>query len=178
MLKYISAPEGTESAGFLASVEWGTMLYSLFIFILLFLLLRKFAFGPLMKVMEERQEKISADIATAEENRLEAQRLLSEQEAALEAARADAKQILDNARATSEKQAEQIIQTAKQEIEQSKKVARAEIEREKEQAVEALRAQVGSLSVMLATKVIEKELDAQQQEKLIENYLKEVGNKQ
>ncbi|WP_307394710.1 F0F1 ATP synthase subunit B [Bacillus horti] len=154
------------------------MLYSLFIFILLFLLLRKFAFGPLMKVMEERQEKISADIATAEENRLEAQRLLSEQEAALEAARADAKQILDNARATSEKQAEQIIQTAKQEIEQSKKVARAEIEREKEQAVEALRAQVGSLSVMLATKVIEKELDAQQQEKLIENYLKEVGNKQ
>lgn len=177
MLEYFSAPDDGGSAGLLSSIEWGTMLFSLFIFMILFLLLRKFAFGPLMKVMEERQEKIADDIATAEKNRLDAQRLISEQEAALAAARADAQKVLENSRVTSEKQAEQIIQAAKQEVEQFKKVARAEIEREKEQAIEALRAQVGSLSVMLATKVIEKELDAKQQEKLIADYLKEVGSK-
>lgn len=177
MLEYFSAPEAGESASLFSKVEWGTMLFSLLIFMILFLLLRKFAFGPLMRVMEERQEKIADDIATAEKNRVEAQRLMSEQEAALAAARADAQKVLENSRVTSEKQAEQIIQTAKQEAEQFKKVARAEIEREKEQAIEALRAQVGSLSVMLATKVIEKEIDAKQQEKLIADYLKEVGSK-
>lgn len=47
--------------------------------------------------------------------------------------------------------------------------------KEKEQAVSALREQVASLSVMIASKVIEKELDEQAQEKLIQDYLKEVG---
>ncbi len=159
------------------NVEWGTMLYSLFIFIVLFLLLRKFAFGPLMRMMEERQEKIADDIATAEKGRLESQRIMKEQEEALNQAKKDAQQILDNARVTSEKQADNIISAAHEETEKMKKVARAEIEREKEQALEALRAQVGSLSVMLATKVIEKELDEKQQEKLIADYLKEVGTK-
>ena len=96
----------------------------------------------------------------------------------LEQARKDASQILENARVTSEKQAAEIIETAKQEAEQFKNVARAEMNREKEQAVEALRKEVGQLSVLLASKIIEKEIDAKQQEELLQNYLKEVGNKQ
>jgi F-type H+-transporting ATPase subunit b len=162
----------------LKSVHWGTMLYSLFIFIILFLLLRRYAFGYLMRMMQERQDKIAEDIATAEKSRLEAQQLMKEQEAALNEARQDAQKVLENARQTSEKQAEKIISDARAEVEQFKKVARAEIEREKEQAIEALRAQVGTLSVMLATKVIEKELDEEQQQKLISDYLAEVGKKQ
>lgn len=176
MLEFISAP-AEEGAGLIGSVEWGTMFFSLFIFMILLLLLRKYAFGPLMGVMEERQTQIANDIATAEQNRLEAQKLIAEQQAALEKARKDAQQVLDNARVTSEKQAAEIQRQAREEAEQFKKVARDEITREKEQAVEALRSQVGALSVLLATKVIEKELDQKQQEKLIADYLKEVGNK-
>ncbi|CAM5361852.1 ATP synthase F0F1 subunit B [Bacillus safensis FO-36b] [Bacillus safensis subsp. safensis] len=56
-----------------------------------------------------------------------------------------------------------------------KKSARTEIVKEKEQAVAALREQVASLSVLIASKVIEKELDEQAQEKLIQEYLKEAG---
>nr|WP_081791874.1 F0F1 ATP synthase subunit B [Caldalkalibacillus mannanilyticus] len=153
------------------------MFFSLFIFMILLLLLRKYAFGPLMGVMEERQTQIANDIATAEQNRLEAQKLIAEQQTALEKARKDAQQVLDNARVTSEKQAAEIQRQAREDAEQFKKVARDEITREKEQAVEALRTQVGALSVLLATKVIEKELDQKQQEKLIADYLKEVGNK-
>lgn len=162
----------------LHSVQWGTMLFSLFIFIILFLLLRKYAFGHLMRVMQERQDKIAEDISTAEKSRLEAQRFMKEQEAALNEARQDAQKIIENARQTSEKQADKILSEARAEAEHFKKVARAEIEREKEQAIEALRAQVGSLSVMLATKVIEKELDEKQQQTLINDYLAEVGKRQ
>jgi F-type H+-transporting ATPase subunit b len=149
--------------------------YSLLVFIVLFLLLRKFAFGHVMRLMVERQNRIEADIKKAENNRIEAEKLFADQQAALEQARKDAQKILDNARVTSEKQAAEIMELARQEGEQFKKVARAEMEREKEKAVEALRTQVGQLSVLLATKVIEKELDAAQQEKLIADYLKEVG---
>ncbi|MFE9522426.1 F0F1 ATP synthase subunit B, partial [Bacillus velezensis] len=61
------------------------------------------------------------------------------------------------------------------ESERLKEAARTEIVKEKEQAVSALREQVASLSVLIASKVIEKELDEQAQEQLIQDYLKEVG---
>jgi F-type H+-transporting ATPase subunit b len=159
------------------TVQWGTALFTLATFIILLLLLKKYALKPLMGIMIARQEQIANDIATTEKNRLDAQALISEQLQALEVARKDATKIIENARATSEKQAEEIINTTKAEVEQFKKVARAELNRETEQAIEALRAQVGTLSVMLATKVIEKELDEKQQEKLVADYLKEVGTK-
>jgi F-type H+-transporting ATPase subunit b len=160
----------------LKAIQWGTVVYQLAIFVVLLMLLRKYALKPLLGILVDRQEKIANDIALAEKNRLEAQEFLKEQQKALEAARKDATKIIENARATSDKQADEIIRTTKAEIDQFKKVARDEINREKEQAVEALREQVGALSVMLASKVIEKELDAAQQEKLVKDYLNQVGN--
>lgn len=156
-------------------VEWGTALYQLFIFIVLFLLLRKYALGPIMGVMNARSEKIANDISAAEKNRQEALKLMEEQKAELKAARQDAQKVLETARVSAEKQAEDIVAKAKEEAEQFKKNAQTDIAREKEQAMAALREQVGALSVMLATKIIEKELDGQQQEKLVSDFLKEVG---
>lgn len=156
-------------------VQWGTALYQLVVFIVLFLLLRKYALGPLMGIMEARQRKISSDIAAAEKNRDEALKLIEEQKAELKAARQDAAKIMENARLTAEKQAEDIVSKAKEEAEQFKKNAQMDINREKEQAMSALREQVGALSVMLATKIIEKELDNNHQEKLVSDFLKEVG---
>lgn len=160
----------------LESVQWLTMLYSLIVFIVLFYLLSKYAFGPLMKVMEDRADKIEQDISNAQQQREKAQELLAKQEALLAEARQDAQKVIENARSTAEKQSESIIQTAKEETEQFKTVARKELEREKEKAIEALRAEVGHISVLLAEKVIEKEIDAAQQQKLVDEYLKEVGS--
>jgi F-type H+-transporting ATPase subunit b len=157
------------------SIQWGTALYMLFVFGILLILLRKYAVGPLLGVMEERQQKIANDVATAEKNRRDAEGLIAEQKAALEAAKKDATQVLENARVTSEKSASELIKAAKDEAENIKRLARDEITREKEQAVAALRKEVGALSVMLAKKVIEKEIDEKQQEKLVADYLKEVG---
>ncbi|WP_272865272.1 F0F1 ATP synthase subunit B [Mycobacteroides abscessus] len=156
-------------------VEWGTALYQLFIFIVLFMLLRKYALGPIMGVMNARSEKIANDIAAAEKNRQEALKLIEEQKAQLQAARQDAQKVLETARVSAQKQADDIVSKAKEEAEQFKKTAQTDIAREKEQAMAALREQVGALSVMLATKIIEKELDGQQQEKLVSDFLKEVG---
>ncbi|MEW9671196.1 F0F1 ATP synthase subunit B [Ammoniphilus sp. 3BR4] len=156
-------------------IQWGTALYQLVLFGVLFLLLRKYALGPLMGVMEARQQKISNDIATAEKNRADAMRLLEDQKAELNAARKDAAKIIETARVTADKQAEELLAKAKAEADAFKKAAQTDIAREKEQAMAALREQVGALSVMLATKIIEKELDNTQQEKLVSDFLKEVG---
>ncbi|MBP1934029.1 F-type H+-transporting ATPase subunit b [Ammoniphilus resinae] len=156
-------------------IEWGTALYQLFIFIVLYILLRKYAFGPIMGIMEARQKKIESDIQTAEKNREDAIKLLEDQKTELSNARKDAQKIIETARLTAEKQADDLLARAKDEAEQFKKSAQTEITREKEQAMAALREQVGMLSVMIATKIIEKELDDKQQEKLVEDFLKEVG---
>lgn len=161
----------------LGDIRWGDTLFSLGAFIILFLVLRRYAFGPLMGIMEERAKNIEADLEQAKENRQEAEQLLATQRQELDIARKDADKIIDNARATSEKQAASIMQTARQEVEQIKTVARKELEREKEQAIEALRAEFGQISVLLAEKVMKKEIDDKQQEKLVNDYLKEVGNK-
>lgn len=157
------------------NIQWGTALYQLAMFLLLLLLLRKYALRPLLGVMEARQNKIASDIANAEKNREEALKLLEQQKEELAAARQDATKIIENARASAEKQAEDIVAKAMAEAEQFKRNAQTEIAREKEQAMAALRDQVGALSVMLATKIIEKELDQNQQEKLVSDFLKEVG---
>ena len=157
------------------AVEWGTALYQLVLFFVLLALLRKFALAPLLGVMEARQNKIANDIASAEKNREEAIKLIEEQKAQLQAARTDATKIIENARLSAEKQAEDIVAKAMAEAEQFKKNAQTEITREKEQAMASVRDQVAALSVMLATKIIEKELDNNQQEKLVSDFLKEVG---
>lgn len=158
-----------------ANVAWGDALYTLFTFVILLLLLKKFAWGPIMDMMKKREEHIANEIDTAEKNRKEAEKYLEDQKAAIQKARQEAQEIVEGARKLSEKQGEEIIAKAKADAERVKESALAEIQREKEQAVAELREQVASLSVLIATKVIEKELDEASQEKLIQDYLKEVG---
>ncbi|MDA3129963.1 F0F1 ATP synthase subunit B [Aliibacillus thermotolerans] len=146
-------------------------------FIILLLLLRKFAWGPIMNMMKEREEHIANEIDTAEKNRKEAEQYLEQQKEEINRAREEAQQIIETARKTSEVQGEEILSSARAEAERVKANALAEIEREKDLAVQELREQVGTLSVMIATKIIEKELDEKEQEKLIEEYVKEAGER-
>ena len=157
------------------SVNWGDALYQLFIFFILLALLRKWAWGPIVKMMKDREEYIANEIDTAEKNRKDAEKYLEEQREEIKKAREEAQSIVENAKKISEAQGADIVSAARSEAERVKNSALAEIQREKEQAVIALREQVASLSVLIATKVIEKELDEKEQEKLISAYLKEVG---
>jgi len=84
--------------------------------------------------------------------------------------------MMENARKSAEDKKEEIIAAAREESERLKAAAKQEIEQQKDQAVAALREQVASLSVLIASKVIEKELSEQDQEKLIHEYIQEVGD--
>lgn len=156
-------------------INWGSIAYQLFAFIVLLVLLSKFALKPLMGVMEKREQMINDQIDQADKDRKDAQEYLEQQRLAVEKAREEAQEIVQKAKKLSEQQGQEIVEAARAEGERLKEAALAEIQREKEQAVASLREQVAALSVLIATKVIEKELDEKEQEKLIAEYLKEVG---
>ncbi|AZV49757.1 ATP synthase F0 subunit B [Bacillus halotolerans] len=157
------------------SFNGGDILFQLLAMLILLALLKKYALGPLLNIMKQREDHIAGEITSAEEKNKEAQQLIDEQRAMLKEARQESQTLIENAKKLGENQKEEIIQAARAESERLKEAARTEIVKEKEQAVSALREQVASLSVMIASKVIEKELDEQAQEKLIQDYLKEVG---
>jgi F-type H+-transporting ATPase subunit b len=156
-------------------VNLGDIIFQLVVFIILLALLRKFAFGPIMNMMKQREQHIANEIDTAEQNHQEAKKLAEEQRELLKKSRTEAAELIENARKLGEEQKDGIIQAAREEANRLKEAAKQEIVQEKEQAVTALREQVASLSVLVASKVIEKELSLEDQEKLINEYIQEVG---
>ncbi|MBM4761533.1 F0F1 ATP synthase subunit B [Bacillus sp. B15-48] len=153
----------------------GDILFQLAMFLILMALLRKFAWGPLMGVMQKREDHIAGEIDSAEKSRTEAEKYLEEQRALLKQSRQEAQSLIENAKKQADIQREEILVLARTESDRLKESAKLEIEQQKEQAVAAIREQVATLSVMIASKVIEKELNATEQEKLINDYLKEAG---
>lgn len=160
------------------SFHIGDMFATLFFFALLLVLLKKFAWGPLMKVMEEREKHVANEIEEAEKSRKEAEIATQEAAAQLMQTREEAQKIIEEARTAGIQQEKDIIASAQKESERLIANAQKDIQREKEKAIQALQDQVASLSVLIATKVIEKELSATDQEKLINDYIKEVGEDQ
>ncbi|QGH36340.1 F0F1 ATP synthase subunit B [Gracilibacillus salitolerans] len=162
----------------IGGLNGGDMAFAIFSFAVLLWLLRKFAWGPLMNKMEERENHIANEIDTAEKNRADAEKASREANEQLKATRQEAQQIIEDAKKAGQQQEKAIIEAANEASARIKKSAEEDIAREKEKAVEALQAQVATLSVQIATKVIEKEISVEDQEQLISEYIKEVGEEQ
>ena len=162
----------------ICSANWllfGDMIIQLITYIILLALITKFAWKPLMNVMQEREQHIASEIDQAEQSNQEAKRLMNEANDELKNTRQNAQQIIDDANETAKNQQADLIKAAKEEAARIKENARLEIEQERDKAIQALQTQVGSLSVQIASKVIEKELSETEQEKLINDYLEKVG---
>lgn len=166
---------GAAEGGHEAFLNTGDILFQLLMFIILLALLKKYAWGPLMGIMKQREEHIAGEIDAAEQSRKEATKNLEEQRELLKQARQEAQSLIENAKKQGDIQRDEIIALARTESDRIKESAKAEIEREKDQAVAAIREQLASISVMIASKVIEKELSVADQEKLVNDYIKEAG---
>ncbi|XEC95316.1 F0F1 ATP synthase subunit B [Paenibacillus tarimensis] len=156
---------------------WESTVFAIVAFGILYWLLNKYAFGPLFGIMEKRRELVQEQITTAENNRKQAEQHLSEQKQALEQARKEAYEIIEQAKVTSNKQADEIVQSAKSEAVRLKDEAVKDIESEKNKAIAALRGEVSGMSVKIASKILEKQIDEKSQAQLVDKYLQEVGSK-
>ncbi|ULO07913.1 F0F1 ATP synthase subunit B [Paenibacillus sp. 19GGS1-52] len=155
-----------------------SLVLALFAFLILYFLLTKYAFGPLFSVMEKRRELVMQQMDEAAKTREQAISYVDEQKLALQTARKEAYDIIEQSRQTSSKQSEQLLDLTKAETARIKEEAVRDIENEKNKAVEALRSELGTASVRIASKLLEKEVKADgEQEQLVDQYLKEVGGR-
>ncbi|REE91442.1 F-type H+-transporting ATPase subunit b [Paenibacillus taihuensis] len=158
-------------------IVWSNFFIQLIAFGILFWLLSRYAFGPLFSIMEQRKQFVKEQLEGAENSRKQAEAQYEEQKQSLAQARKDAYDIIEQAKHTSTKQADEIVHAAKSEATRLKDEAVKDIESEKNKAIASLRAQVSGMSVMIASKIIEKQIDDKSQEQLVDQYLNEVGSK-
>ncbi|PWZ85571.1 ATP synthase F0 subunit B [Staphylococcus pseudintermedius] len=158
-------------------VNIGDIIVTVVTFLILLALLRKFAWGPLKKVMDDRERSINQDIDDAERAKLNAQRLEEENRQKLKETQDEVHKILEDAKLQARRQQEEILHKANQRANGMLETAQSEIKSEKERALAEINNQVSELSVLIASKVLRKEISEQDQKALIEKYVKEVGDK-
>jgi len=154
----------------------GTIFWTVLIFSIFFVLLKKFAWKPILNAVKQRDEMIKGSLASAEKARKEMIKLQSDNEAILKKAREEREVILREAREIRDQLIAEAKGKASEEADKLVEKARAGIEREKATALAEIRDQVAALSVDIASKLIgEKLKQTSEQEKLIDSYLNDVG---
>ncbi len=153
----------------------GLVFWTAVAFLLLLLLLRKFAWRPIMQAIGDREKSIEDALATAEMAKQEMARLTNENEELLKAARIERDNILKEAKVLKD----QIVADAKHhaQVEGAKMIeqAKKEIDDQKKRAVAEVKNQVSTLSLDIARKILEQEFaDQSRQEKLVSDLLKDV----
>ena len=156
----------------LTTPELGTIVWTTIIFLLLLVLLRMFAWRPIMDAIKAREESIKGSLQSAEEARQEMEQLIADNEAIMEEARKERDDLLREARDARDKMIAEAKKQARGEADKLIQKARTGIEREKTMAINDLRNQIASLSVEIAEKILNEKLkDSEEQNKLIEKLL-------
>lgn len=144
-------------------------------FILLLVLIKKFAWSNITGIFEERAEKIASDIDRAEEARQKAEVLAQKREDELAGSRKEAKTIIENAKETAEQSKANILADAKLEAGHLKEKANQAIAQNKVEALQSVKGEVADLTISLAGKIISQNLDSHAHKALIDQYIDQLG---
>src|SRR5699024_8928105 len=147
------------------------MLFVLVAFLILMLLINKYAWGPVVKMMEKRAEKVAHDLDTAEEARQQAEEMASKRSTQLQSARTEANGIVADAKAAAGKQRDQIVADAQADAQATKEQASAQIAQERSEAMAGVKGEVADLSIAIAHTIMQKELMLHYQPALIDAYV-------
>jgi F-type H+-transporting ATPase subunit b len=158
----------------LLSPNYGLMFWTLIIFVVLAFVLSKFAFGPITRSVEAREQALEDAIRAAKRDREEAARLLAEQQAALDATRSEAQKLIADARVTAERVRAELVEQAHAEQARMLERARQEIEVERARAGAQLRREAVDLAIAGASRVIDRNLDQAANRQLVESFLASV----
>ena len=153
----------------------GLIIWTVITFLIAAFILGKTAWRPLVKALSDREAKIRASLEQAERAHEEAQRLLEENRRQLAAAEEQAARIIKEGRDLGERLKSEILEKAQAASRQTVEQAKAEISREKDAALVQLRGEVADLAVAAAGKILEANLDVQQQRRLVDSAIRELS---
>lgn len=149
----------------MASIN-ATLIAQILNFLILLAILAKFAYKPLLNVMEERRNRIANDLDSAEKTRLEAESLKAEYTQQLADARQQATEIVEKANKIAQNLHDEMVEQARVEKEEMMASAKERIEQEKQQAMLDIRSEVIALSTMIAGKIVDQKLNSAEDQKL------------
>jgi F-type H+-transporting ATPase subunit b len=156
--------------------EPGLIIWTLISFFILLVLLKKVAFPPILKGMKKREETIKQQLEEAQKTKKEAENLLEDYKRQLAEARSEAQKIINEGKSLGENMRKEIVQKAQAESNQIVKRAQEEIELQKQKAILELQEKIADLSIMAATKIINKSLNTEDNRRLVEEYVSKVGD--
>lgn len=154
----------------------GLFLWTIFTFLVLVALLAKFAWRPMMQILDARQEAIKKSLDDAETAKRELERLQQESSQIIRKARVEAESILSNSWSDAEKVREEMKQKAKAEADAIVKESQRQIELETGRALRQIRSEVADLSIAIASKVIQRNVSKEDNDRLIQDTLRQMDS--
>jgi len=173
-----AAPPPPGEGSQIPPTDWGLQIWTLVAFVVLLALLARFAFKPIAQALDRRGETIKRSIEEAEKQRAEAKKMMDEYQKQLADARNEAGKIIEEARLLGERVRKEVVDKANAEASAGVQRAQEEIQRQKERGIQEMKDTVAALSVQIASRVIEKELDGASHRQLVENLIKDLGKVQ
>ncbi len=156
----------------------GLFIWTILTFLVLLTLLAKFAWGPLLKALEVRQDAIRKSLDDAQRARLELEQVQQESARIVAQARLDAEDVISRSRADAERLREDIKQKARSEAEGIVKNAERQIQLETTKAIRQIRNEAIDLSVMIASKILQRNISKEDNERLIDEALRQIEGQQ
>jgi len=159
----------------LLSPDTGTIFWTVLTFIILLVILTKLGWKPILKALEDRENRIKSALYQAEHDQKKAEKYLEQQRNLIEDAKKESIKILNDSKMTAEHSKKELVEQARSEAERMLERAKQEIELNKEKAISDVRKYAVDISLLAAQKVIGDTLSEKQQINLIEKYLNELS---
>jgi F-type H+-transporting ATPase subunit b len=158
----------------LIKVTPGLMIWTIISFLITLFVLKRYAFGPIQRMIDARRERVEQAIAEADNAREEARSLLEEHRKLIAQAKAEAEEILAEARKVGEAARERVRQETEEDRQRRLDETRRQIDQATVQALGQIRDEVGKLSLAAAEKIVKKSLTEADQRRLIDEALSEI----
>ena len=163
-----------EASNALIKVTPGLMIWTIVSFLITLFVLKRYAFGPIQRMIDARRERIEQAIAEADHARDEARNLLEEHRKLIAQAKAESEEILSEARKVADAQRDRAREETEEDRQRRLEETRRQIEQATAQALGQIRDEVGRLSMLAAEKITRKTLDEADQRRLIDEALSEI----
>ena len=157
------------------TIQASTVIISLLNLLVLFLFIRHFFFDKINSVIESRQQEIDKALDDADEATLRAKQLEEEYAGKISLAKEESAEIIKNATKKAQSRSDEIVFEAKEEAGSILTKANTDIEREKKRAINQMKDEISDIAFMVASKVVEKEINQKDNDSLIEDFINNVG---
>lgn len=154
----------------------GLIIWTIITFLLLLVVLSKFAWKPLLHALQSREQEIADALKQAEQAKKDTERMIQENRLAMEKASSETARLIAESRAVAEQLKSDIIAKANENAKRLLEHAKDEIVREKETAMTQLRNEVADLSISVAEKILDESLDSAKQKKMVDKVIQQMQN--